>query len=118
MAMEIQNLDWRQNLRHLAPAAVLAFMGTASVAAASLSPSGEVGAPVGVIVVGGDTTRVAGIIAHADGRLVANGGIPGSLIAVSDRAGFVERLYQAGASYVFRADGTVGCTDILRTGRS
>jgi hypothetical protein len=111
-------LAWKQNLRHLAPAAVLALVGTASVAAASLAPTGNVGAPVGVLVIGADTARIAGIIAHADGRLVATGGVPGALIAVSDRADFVDRLYQAGASYVFRADGAVGCTDILRTGRS
>ena len=88
------------------------------MAAASLAPSGDIGVPVGVIVIGADTARVAGIIAYADGRLVANGGVPGSLIAVSDRAGFVDRLYEAGASFVFRADGAVGCTDILRTNES
>ena len=116
--MEIHKLDWKQNLRHLAPAAALAFVGTASVAAALLSPTNTSGTPVGVVVIGADDARVAGIIAYADGRLVANGRLPGSLIAVSDRTDFVERLYRAGASYVFRADGAVGCTEILRTRKS
>ena len=61
--MEIHKLDWKQNLRHLAPAAALAFVGTASVAAALLSPTNTSGTPVGVVVIGADDARVAGIIA-------------------------------------------------------
>ena len=105
-------------IKHLAaalPAAALVAFGTIGLAVAELRPSGETGSPVGILIYGGNTAAVARVIAAADGRLVSAGGWAETVIAVSDDPDFVNKLYRAGASLVFRADGAVGCSGALPT---
>lgn len=99
--------------KHLAaalPAAVLVFGGLVGLAVAELRPPGKAGLPVGILVYGQDKAGAARVIAAAEGRLVAAGGWADTMIAVSDDPDFVGKLYRAGASLVFRADGAVGCS--------
>jgi hypothetical protein len=103
-------------IKHFAaalPAAALAAFGTIGLAVAELLPSGGSGAPVGILVYGGDSAAAARIIAAADGRLVAAGGWAETVVAVSDDPDFVSKLYRAGASLVFRADDALGCSGAL-----
>ena len=105
-------------IKHLAaalPAAALVVCGTIGLGIAELLPSGETGTPVGILVYGQDTAAAARVIAAADGRLVSAGGWAETVIAVSDDPDFVSKLYRAGASLVFRADGAVGCSGALPT---
>ena len=105
-------------IKHLAaalPAAALVAFGTIGLAVAELRPSGETGSPVGILIYGGNTAAVARVIAAADGRLVSAGGWAETVIAVSDDPDFVNKLYRAGASLVFRADGAVGCSGASQT---
>jgi hypothetical protein len=107
-------------IKHLAaalPAAALIVCGTLGLGIAELLPSGEIGAPVGILVYGDDAAAAARVIAAADGRLVSAGGWAETVIAVSDDPDFVSKLYRAGASLVFRADDTVGCSGALPTER-
>jgi hypothetical protein len=67
--------------------------------------------PVTVYSYQGDA--LASVIA-AGGRLLGPGGLPGSIIAISDSPDFSNRLYAAGASLVLRADPAMGCTSSLK----
>ena len=91
------------------PAMVLALSGTAAIGIAQLRPEAKPEVPLGVLVIGEDTAQKARIVAAADGRLVAYGGWLGAVVAMSDDPDFAARLYRAGATVVFRADGAVGC---------
>lgn len=105
-------------IKHLAaalPAAALVVFGTIGLAVAKLSPSGEAGSPVGILVYGHDAADTARVVSAADGRLISAGGWADTVIAVSDDPDFVGKLYRAGASLVFRADGAVGCSGALPT---
>lgn len=104
--------------KHLAaalPAAVLVAFGTIGLAIAELLPARESGGPVGIIVYHGDAMAAVRIVAAAEGRLLSVGGWAETVIAVSDDPDFVNKLYRAGASLVFRADGAVGCSGALPT---
>ena len=103
-------------IKHLAaalPAATLVVCGTIGLGIAELIPTGETGAPVGILVYGHDSSAAARVIAAADGRLVSAGGWAQTAIAISDDPNFVSKLYSAGASLVFRADNAVGCSGAL-----
>lgn len=91
----------------------LVVFGMIGLAIAGLRPSGQDREPIGIIVIGGDAGTAARVVAAADGRLVASGGWLQAVIARSDDPDFVARLYRAGASLVFRADGAVGCAGAL-----
>jgi len=100
-------------IKHLAaacPAVALVVFGTIGLAIAELTPTGEAAKPVGVLVYGADAAAATRVVAAANGRLVSAGGWVQSVIAVSDDPDFVTRLYDAGASLVFRADDAVGCS--------
>jgi hypothetical protein len=103
-------------IKHFAaalPAAALVVFGTIGLGVAELLPSAEAGKPVGILVYGQDAAAATRVIAAADGRLVSTGGWAEAVIAVSDDPDFVSKLYRAGASLVFRADGAVGCSAAL-----
>lgn len=103
-------------IKHIAaalPAAALVVCGTIGLAVAELRPSGKDGIPLGVLVIGGGAADAAGVVAAAGGRLVSAGGWLQTVIAVSDSSDFEARLYRAGATLVFRADGAVGCSGAL-----
>jgi hypothetical protein len=103
-------------IKHLAaaiPAAALVACGTIGLAVAELLPSSATGTPVGILVYGGNTAAAASVVAAADGRLVSAGGWADAVIAISDDPDFVNKLYRAGASLVFRADDAVGCSGAL-----
>jgi hypothetical protein len=105
-------------IKHLTaalPAAALVAFGTVGLAVSELLPSGETGSPVGILVYGHGAADAARVIAAADGRLLSAGGWADAVIAVSDQPDFVNKLYRAGASLVFRADGAVGCSGTLPT---
>jgi hypothetical protein len=105
-------------IKHLAaalPAAALVAFGTIGLAVAELLPDREAGSPVGILIYGGDAAEAARVVAAADGRLVSAGGWAETVIAVSEDPDFVNKLYRAGASLVFRADGAVGCSGALPT---
>ena len=95
------------------PAVALVVGGTVGLAVAELRPRAEPPAPIGILVLGGDTAAAARVVAAADGRLVSAGGWLETVIAVSDDPDFVNKLYRAGASLVFRADNAVGCSGAL-----
>jgi hypothetical protein len=105
-------------IKHLAavlPAGALVVCGTIGLGVAELLPSSKTSTPVGILVYGHDAAAAARVVAAADGRLVSTGGWAQSVIAVSDDPDFVSKLYRAGASLVFRADGAVGCSGALST---
>ena len=93
------------------PAVALMAAGTAGLGFAQLMPQARAAEPLGVLVVGGDGASLLRVIAAADGRLVTFGGWSETAIAVSDDPAFAEKLYRAGASFVFRAEGAMGCPD-------
>lgn len=97
------------------PAVALVAFGTVGLAVAELRPSAEERKPVGILVLGGDAADAARVVAAAEGRLVAAGGWLQTVIARSDDPDFVAKLYRAGASLVFNADGAVGCAGALDT---
>jgi hypothetical protein len=106
------------NIKHLAavlPAMALVVCGTIGLAVAELLPSRDTATPVGILVYGRDAAAAARVVAAADGRLVSAGGWAQTVIAVSDDPDFVNKLYRAGASLVFRAAGAVGCGGALPT---
>ena len=108
------------SIKHIAaalPAVALIAFGTIGLAVAELRPSGETRAPIGILVLGGDSAAAARVVAAADGRLVSAGGWLQTVIAVSGDPDFVTKLYRAGASLVFRADNAVGCNGVLSTDR-
>jgi hypothetical protein len=107
------NLTMIKHLAAVLPAAALVICGTIGLAVAALIPSGETGTPVGILVYGQGSAEAARIIAAADGRIVSAGGWAETVIAVSDQPDFVNKLYHAGASLVFRADNAVGCSGAL-----
>jgi hypothetical protein len=103
-------------IKHVAaalPAVALIAFGTIGLAVAELRPSAETQAPIGILVLGGDSAAAARVVAAADGRLISAGGWLETVIAVSDDPDFVNKLYRAGASLVFRADTAVGCSGAL-----
>jgi hypothetical protein len=63
------------------------------------------GVPVAVVVPGGVTPAVAAVVAAEGDILQVRGN---TVIAISDDAGFVGRLYHAGALIVVQADGGCG----------
>jgi hypothetical protein len=97
------------------PAAALVFCGTIALGAAEIRPNGRDGMPVGILVLDDDPAAALRVIAAADGRLVATGGWLRTVITRSDDPDFVAKLYRAGASLVFRADGAVGCGSAVQT---
>ena len=97
------------------PALALVFCGTAGLAVAELMPQGRAQVPLGVVILGSDGAAAARLVAAADGRLLSYGGWLGSVVAVSDDPDFAARLYRAGASLVFRADGAVVCAATTST---
>jgi hypothetical protein len=98
-----------KSIAALLPAAALILSGTVALGAAELHPRAVASAPLGILVFGRDSGDAARIVAAAGGRLVSSGGWLGTVVAVSDDPDFAARLYRAGASLVFRADGAVGC---------
>jgi hypothetical protein len=89
------------------PAAALAVLGLALVGGVQILPRAVARAPVAVFVWQGDA--LASVIA-AGGRMLSPGGLPGSVIAISDTPDFATRLYASGASLVLRADAALGCS--------
>jgi hypothetical protein len=89
------------------PAATLAVLGLALIAGVEILPRAAAKAPVAVFVWQGDA--LASVIA-AGGRMVSPGGLPGSVIAISETPDFAARLYASGASLVLRADAALGCS--------
>jgi len=97
------------------PAGLLILAGTIGLGAAELRPQPKPGVPLGVYLAGQKSSDALRVIAAADGRLVTFGGWLGTPIAVSDDPDFAAKLYRAGATLVFRADGAVGCADMTRS---
>ncbi len=105
-------------IKHVAavlPAVALVVCSTVGLAVAELLPSRETGTPVGILIYGHGAADAARVVAAADGRLLSAGGWADTVIAVSDDPDFVNKLYRAGASLVFRADNAVGCGGALPT---
>jgi hypothetical protein len=73
--------------------ALIIWFGGMAVAASFFDPSS--------VVIFGPQSRTVAAVAQADGSLLRTG--PGFTIARSDRAGFVRRLYFAGAWFVWPA---------------
>ena len=98
-------------IAHFIPALMLILFGISGLGVAALKPAqGDSNAPLGVVVLGGDSSDVLRVIADADGRLISSGGWLDAAVAVSDQPDFVDELYRAGASVVFRADkNSFGC---------
>ena len=78
--------------------ALIAWFGGMAIAACFFDPSS-------VVIFGPQQQTIAAVI-EADGSMLRNG--PGFTTARSDRAGFVRRLYRAGAWFVWPAL-TEGC---------
>jgi hypothetical protein len=76
--------------------------GFAGIAAPQVLPGA--GERVAVIAPGADAL---GIVAAAGGKALA--ATDTGIIAISDDAGFVARLYRSGAWLVVRFDGSLGC---------
>lgn len=89
------------------PALALSLTGVGALGAAQAWPVPA--KPVAVFSLQGDA--LAAVI-KAGGRLISPGGVPGSIIAVSDTPDFTDRLYANGASLVLRADTTIGCLSL------
>jgi hypothetical protein len=100
------------------PAILLVAGGTIGLGAAELAPqaprAGRQATPLGVLVFGRDALESVRVVAAADGRLIGFGGWLHVAVAASDDPDFADRLYRAGATLVFRADGAVGCNDLKR----
>jgi hypothetical protein len=92
------------------PAVGLVLAGTVGLGIAEMRPTEDPSKPVGIVVAGQDSASATRVVVAAGGRLVAAGGWLDAVIAVSDDPEFVNKLYRAGASLVFRADNAVGCS--------
>ncbi|HWA46178.1 MAG TPA: hypothetical protein VHA10_23380 [Hypericibacter adhaerens] len=77
-------------------------------AIAAPSPSDVTPVPVSVFVLGGGPEDAAAVVEAAHGRVLANTGIGGGVVAISDQPGFRDRLYQAGANLVLGVGGEYG----------
>jgi len=91
------------------PAGLLLAGSLAATLALHLAPPAAAGMVAAYFPPGATSAETVLRIAAADGRLVTAGGVPGMWIVQSDRAGFPARLYEAGAWFVFDAEGASGC---------
>ena len=100
--MHAKTATWRQFL----PALTLAILGVGALGVVRVMPTAQAAQPVAVYAFEGDA--LAAVIG-AGGRMLGPGGVPGSIIAISDSTDFTDRLYAAGASLVLRANDNLGC---------
>jgi hypothetical protein len=97
----------------LLPALVLALGVIASLAYATLKPRHVAGETLGVVSIGGPPQAAIAAIAAAGGQVLRDGSFAGGVIARAPDAGFVDRLYIAGADVVYRIDGNINCAAVL-----
>ncbi|HYH21194.1 MAG TPA: hypothetical protein VD995_21510 [Azospirillum sp.] len=98
-----------QNTGSLWPAGLLLAGSLAALIALRLAPPEAAGIVAAYFPPTLDTADTVRRIADADGRLVTAGGVSGMWLVQSERSGFPERLYRAGAWLVFDAEGASGC---------
>ncbi|HYD65033.1 hypothetical protein [Azospirillum sp.] len=91
------------------PAGLLLAASLAAVVALRLAPPDAAGIVAAYFPPTLDTGDAVRRIAAADGRLVTAGGVSGMWLVQSDESGLPERLYRAGAWFVFDAEGASGC---------
>jgi hypothetical protein len=66
-----------------------------------------------VVTLGGPPQAAIAAIAAAGGQVLRDGSFAGGVVARAPDAGFVRRLYAAGADLVYRIDGNVNCAAAL-----
>lgn len=98
-----------QNKGALWPAGLLLAVSLAALVALRLAPPEAAGIVAAYFPPTLDAADAVRRIAAADGRLVTAGGLSGMWLVQSERTGFPERLYRAGAWFVFDAEGASGC---------
>jgi hypothetical protein len=81
----------------------------AGLAYATLKPRHLVGETIGVLSLDGGPRTAIAAIAMAGGAVLRDGGFGGAVVARAPDAGFVDRLYAAGADVVYRIDRNVNC---------
>ncbi|HEY0837467.1 MAG TPA: hypothetical protein VGE72_26375 [Azospirillum sp.] len=91
------------------PAGLLLAASLAAMIALRLAPTEAAGIVAAYFPPTLEADATVRRIAAADGRLVTAGGVSGMWLVQSDRAGFPDRLYRAGAWFVFDAEGASGC---------
>ncbi|WP_303982647.1 hypothetical protein [Dongia mobilis] len=107
--MNARSATWRPFL----PAFALAILGIGALGVVRVMPTAEAAQPVAVFDVQGDALAA---VLRAGGRMLGPGGMPGSIIAISDSADFIDRLYAAGANLVLRANDSLGCVSTSSAG--
>lgn len=104
----------KMTMRAWLPAMCLALLGVAAIGFASVWPHRAAVANQPLAVFAWDRDAIA-IVIEAGARIVSPGTLPGSVIAIADDPEILNRLYQAGALLVLRADDAVGCATRIET---
>ncbi|WP_395337372.1 hypothetical protein WBP06_22585 [Novosphingobium sp. BL-8H] len=104
--------------RDLLPAALMLILLVGGLLAASLGLGGGAGQGEGYLVIappGWTLARTTGLVRAAGGRLVRPGGFSNTVIAASADPHFGQALENAGALFVRRVSGPLGCASPQET---
>lgn len=100
--------DRQSAIRTWLPALALLFVSTVAVAWLELSPRDD-RFVAAVFPPWWGAARSIAAVAEADGAIMGQGGLGSIVLTRSDRAGFVERLHQAGAVLLLEPSALIGC---------